>query len=307
MLDVTKFVGELHDYIGRALAPIADRLKRLEDRAPERGEKGEQGQTGRDGIDGATGVAGEPGQPGERGEKGEPGERGEAGKDAEPVDVAAVADAVIAKLLASDRLKTLAEVSAASAVAEHFEANPIQHGRDGKDGERGMQGERGVQGDAGQRGTDGADGVGMAGAIIDRTGALVITTTKGDAIPLGCVVGKDGEAGKDGRDGFSLDDLAIEDDGDGTITLRFIRGDLLREKQIRYPRGDRGVFKDGETYRKGDGATFGGSWWVAQVDSPEGSPGVSKDWRLAVKKGRDGKDGRNGIDKTAPAKLEASK
>lgn len=114
-------------------------------------------------------------------------------------------------------------------------------------------------------------------------------------------------APKDGRDGFGLDDLSIEDDSDGTITLRFARGELVREKQIRYPRGDRGVFREGEAYRKGDGATYGGSWWIAQKDEPAGVPGLSGDWRLAVKKGRDGKDGRNGIDKTAPVKLEGAK
>lgn len=96
-------------------------------------------------------------------------------------------------------------------------------------------------------------------------------------------------APKDGRDGFSLEDLSFEDDGDGTITLRFARGDLVKQKEIRYPRGDRGVFREGEAYRKGDGATYGGSWWIAQKDEPTGVPGLSGDWRLAVKKGRDGK------------------
>lgn len=93
---------------------------------------------------------------------------------------------------------------------------------------------------------------------------------------------------KDGEDGFGLDDLVIEDDGDGTLTLRFIRGDLVREKAIRYPRGDRGVFRDGGSYRKGDGVTFNGSWWIAQNDEPQGKPGASEDWRLAVKAGREG-------------------
>ena len=32
MLDVTKFVGDLHEYIQRAVSPIASRLKALEDR-----------------------------------------------------------------------------------------------------------------------------------------------------------------------------------------------------------------------------------------------------------------------------------
>jgi len=53
---------------------------------------------------------------------------------------------------------------------------------------------------------------------------------------------------------------------------------------------DQGVFRESEAYEKGDGVTFGGSFWIAQKDAPEGKPGTSADWRLAVKKGRDGKD-----------------
>jgi hypothetical protein len=98
-------------------------------------------------------------------------------------------------------------------------------------------------------------------------------------------------APKDGADGFSLDDLQIEDDGEGTLTLRFVRGDLVRERTVRIPSlSDRGVFREGTAYRKGDGVSFGGSFWIAQKDAPEGKPGTSPDWRLAVKKGRDGRD-----------------
>jgi integrin beta 3 len=101
---------------------------------------------------------------------------------------------------------------------------------------------------------------------------------------------KDGRDGKDGSDGFSLDDLQIEDDGEGTVTLRFVRGELVRERTFRVPSfSDRGVFREAEAYRKGDGVTFGGSYWFAQKDAPEGKPGMSFDWRLAVKKGRDGR------------------
>lgn len=104
---------------------------------------------------------------------------------------------------------------------------------------------------------------------------------------------------KDGVDGFSLDDLSIEDHGDGDVTLRFSRGDISREKTIRVPCFvDRGVFREIEQqgmggpqtpqYRKGHGVTFGGSLWIAQKDEPAGKPGSSDDWRLAVKAGRDG-------------------
>jgi hypothetical protein len=55
---------------------------------------------------------------------------------------------------------------------------------------------------------------------------------------------------------------------------------------------DRGVFREAHAYEHGDGVTFGGSYWIAQKDAPEGKPGTSPDWRLAVKKGRDGADAR---------------
>lgn len=69
---------------------------------------------------------------------------------------------------------------------------------------------------------------------------------------------------------------------------------------------DRGVFKADSEYRSGDGVTWGGSYWVATKDEPAGKPGEpgSDGWRLAVKRGRDGKDGRNGIDKTAPVRAD---
>lgn len=52
---------------------------------------------------------------------------------------------------------------------------------------------------------------------------------------------------------------------------------------------DRGVYKQGEKYIRGDGVTFGGSWFIAQCET-DAKPEESPDWRLAVKRGRDGKD-----------------
>lgn len=98
---------------------------------------------------------------------------------------------------------------------------------------------------------------------------------------------------KDGVDGMSIEDLTVEDDGDGRVTFRFARGEVSREFTIRVPRfKDQGVYRDGYEHQKGDGVTFGGSFWIAQQDDPPGKPGdPDSGWRLAVKKGRDGKDG----------------
>lgn len=54
MLDVEKFVAGLHDYIGRALGPIVQRLEALEQRKPEKGDPGADGKDGRDGVDGKS-------------------------------------------------------------------------------------------------------------------------------------------------------------------------------------------------------------------------------------------------------------
>src|SRR5690606_38723523 len=118
---------------------------------------------------------------------------------------------------------------------------------------------------------------------------------------------------KDGRDGLDLRHFKAEQVDERTVTLTLQDDERTEHVHLSFPVViDRGVFSEsgkpgGGLYEKGDGVTYGGSFWIAQVDGPEGVPGLSKDWRLAVKKGRDGRDGRNGIDKTAPVKLESKK
>lgn len=100
---------------------------------------------------------------------------------------------------------------------------------------------------------------------------------------------------KDGQDGFSLDDLSMEYDGERTVSLKFERGDLSKSLEIVLPTIiDRGVYSPEAQYVKSDAATFGGCLWIAQKNDPgkPGEPG-NDGWRLAVKKGRDGKDGRD--------------
>lgn len=97
---------------------------------------------------------------------------------------------------------------------------------------------------------------------------------------------------KDGADGLGIEDLDVTHDGEGNVALRFSRGQISREFKIRIPCfKDRGVFREDETYREGHAVSFGGSLWIAQKDNPEGKPeDGSGDWRLAVKRGRNGKD-----------------
>lgn len=99
------------------------------------------------------------------------------------------------------------------------------------------------------------------------------------------------ENGKDGRDGVGFDDLTVEHDGTGLVSIKFVRGSVTKSFDIRLPvLIDKGIFKDEEIYQKGDCVTCGGSLWIAQTDKAVGKPGISEDWRLAVKRGRDGKD-----------------
>jgi hypothetical protein len=105
----------------------------------------------------------------------------------------------------------------------------------------------------------------------------------------------DGKDGKDGADGFGFDDLTMEHDGEREFTFRFQRGDQVKEFKFSAPLViDRGFWKEGMAVSKGDGVTFGGSYWVAQKDTATKPETTNPDFRLAVKKGRDGKDGDKG-------------
>lgn len=229
-------------------------------------------------------------------QKGEPGERG---ADAEPIDISAV----VSEVLAGDEMKTLSQLHASEAVAAYFAANPVQHGKDGAPGQQGEKGDPGKDG-ASIKGDPGESGVGLAGAMIDRDGQLVITTTKGDAIKLGAVVGKDGERGKDGAD-FS--DAELDYDGDRGLIIRG-KGGAEIVKRLPIPI-DRGYWREGMTCQKADIVTHSGSAWIALKDtSAKPCTENADDWRLFARKGRDGADGRNGRDlgPAPPVKLNVN-
>jgi len=260
MIDPTEFGKAMGGIVREAIAPLAKRLDELDARQAERGE---------------------------------PGPPGEPGRDAGPVDVdaiaAAVAEMVTAGLLGGDGLKALIDLQVADSIAAHFDANPIQHGQHGRDGEKGAHGERGEKGDAG------ADGVGLASAMIDREGNLIVTKTNGDAVPLGCVVGKDGQHGKDGAHGLGFDDLDVEYDGERTFTLKWQRGDVVKTKIFHVPTViDRGYWSEGTKAQAGDAMTHNGTLWIATKDT-DAKPCLESDaWRIGARKGRDGIQGPPG-------------
>jgi hypothetical protein len=109
------------------------------------------------------------------------------------------------------------------------------------------------------------------------------------------VRGEDGIDGKDGihgRDGVSIDGLRVEHVGGRKQKLIASKSDGSEQEVPFVMEGmllDCGIHKTGDAYQLGDVVTRGGSYWVAKV-ATRGTPGESPDWRLVVKRGRDGKD-----------------
>lgn len=257
----------------------------------------------------------EPGPAGAAGPPGPPGPEGPIGKDAPPLDI----DAVVLDRLAY--LEGIADLAIPGPPGPAGEAGPA--GKDGAPGAAGPPGPPGPELDLDAVGRnvadridaplkayldelveqlpeplDGRDGVGLAGAVIDREGKLLVTLSNGNVHEVGQVVGKDGApgtAGKDGRDGFSLDDLNVEWIDERTMRLSLKAGDVVKTAEKTFPVVlDRGAFDSGVTYRSGDSVSYGGSIWIARKDEPAGAPREGADWRVAVRKGRDGKDGKDG-------------
>lgn len=144
------------------------------------------------------------------------------------------------------------------------------------------------------------DGVGLADALIDRSGELVLTLTDGSIRKLGQVVGRDADmaalqrqlqemvdAIPKPKDAFSLDDLSVESaDGGRTIRLSFSAGGLSKSFELAIPVTIyRGVWREGQ-YKAGDAVTWAGSLWIANEDTAA-KPDTGESWQLAVKRGRD--------------------
>jgi hypothetical protein len=111
---------------------------------------------------------------------------------------------------------------------------------------------------------------------------------------------------KDGRDALDIEDfeMVIAEDG-RTLTVRLKRGELVIEKSVRIPTMQYlGVHDETRSYERGDSVSWGGSTWMCEKDGISARPSdTGSGWRLLAKKGRDGTNGRNGIDMTKPVKL----
>lgn len=286
MTDPIDFGKEIGGLIREAIAPVKRELEELRERAPEKGDPGQ---------------------------------------DAEPVDVDALADLVVAKLLESPRLQTLVDLATADAVSKHFEANPVQHGRDAdpamieakvkaavdalpvpKDGrDAGPVTEQQLAAAVAKHLTEnppqaGADGVGLAGAMIDRAGELVITTTKGETIRLGKVVGEDGQ------DGLSFETATGDYDAERGFVITLGAGDRRKEFVLPYM-VHRGFWREGLGVKAGESITHDGALWIAKRSNAS-KPCLEndQDWALGARKGRDGKDGKSVRVPAEPVQLGGS-
>jgi hypothetical protein len=229
------------------------------------GSAGPQGDAGPQGERGESGIVGPEGKQGPIGERGQKGDPGRDGKDAEPITREQIIEAV----------KSMPDVLAVI-VKGYLEANPPAAGKDGRDG------------------VDGKDGVGLSGALIDKSGDLVVTLSDGTMRQLGPVIGKDGAPGEPGRDGLGFEDFEEIYDGERTIIHRYKRGDVVREFTHTIPAVIyRDVWREGSQYAKGDAATWSSSLWIAKQTTTD-KPGTSEAWTLAVKRGGEGKQGKTG-------------
>jgi len=140
-----------------------------------------------------------------------------------------------------------------------LEARPTEKGDAGPPGPQGESGDRGEKGDTGRDGRDAADLVLIYSHINEQ-----VTEVVGNALKTFSVKSPDG-----GR------------------TLHAGFNGAVQEIKTGIPL-DVGVWTE-RTYAAGDSVSHGGSLFIAQKETSE-KPEKSDDWRLAVKRGRDGRD-----------------
>lgn len=140
-----------------------------------------------------------------------------------------------------------------------LEGRRIEKGDPGEMGPAGPEGEKGKRGEPGRDGRDAADLALLKNWITEQAAEFV-------AMHLGAI------------------SITSPDNG---RTLVFALGDKVCEIKTGIPL-DTGVWTE-RTYAAGDAVSHGGSLFIAQVDTIA-KPGKSDDWRLAVKRGNDGRD-----------------
>jgi len=193
------------------------------------------------------------------------------------------------------------------------EPGPVgERGIDGSQGERGLPGPEGPIGPKGDAGEKGAQGERGTDGIPGPPGPEGQRGVQGDPGPQATQgpPGEKGDKGDPGRDGRDAADLALLrsyiveqvtaeiagvfekaafTSADLGRTLNAALGGKTHEIKTAIPL-DAGVWTE-RAYVAGDTVSHGGSMFIAQADTSE-KPGKSDHWRLAVKRGADGRDFR---------------
>jgi hypothetical protein len=169
---------------------------------------------------------------------------------------------------------------------------PGPPGPPGDKGDNGDKGEPGKPGDPGEKGEPGRD-------------AEPIPGPPGPPGEPG--KGEKGDTGRDGRDaadlsvlrGYIIDQIAVGIEAvvkamtiaspDSGRTLQVAVGEKTWQIKTSIPL-DAGVWTE-RAFAAGDTVSHGGSLFIAQTETSE-KPGKSDEWRLAVKRGNDGRDWR---------------
>lgn len=242
------------------------------------------------------------------------------GRDADPVTPEQIYDAVEEYLIANPPkdgkdAEPVSKEKIAEAVKDYMFENPV---RDGKDGEPGPAGtsvtiddvlpdlkgqvekaiaELPVPAD-GKDGKDGADGTSVTlddiQPIMDTALAkfeLAFERRAQETLQRAIDKMEPPKDGRDGRDALSIDDFDVSVSEDGReVTMRLSNGERTFEKTLRFPvMVYCDTWTEGEKYKVGDVVTHSGSMWVCRKDTT-GKPGeYTRDWRLAVRRGRNGK------------------
>lgn len=310
MLDIEKLIANVHEYVERAVAPLHERIKELEARGPVI-VKGEDGKSvtaedvapmiaaevakavaeippAKDGNDADEAAIAEKALAAAR-QAAEEWCKAHPPADGKSVTVEDVADAVVAKMLDSSRLETLADIKAAAAVAEHMRVNPIRDGLDATTEQIAAAVKTFLQANPPAKGEDGKSvaledvslflDAAIAKHLLDLERRANDTIARAvDKIPTP----------KDGKDGADFSKCEIEYDGERTIIIRGEGGEIRKRVDIPL---DRGYWREGKNCEKSDIVTHDGNVWLALRDTKTKPCHENKeDWRLFARKGRDGRD-----------------
>ena len=322
-------IGSVKDYLARNVGPLVLRVAALEERAPQQGEPGKDADAQaiakevleqvtkvleaipapKDGINGADGKDGTSVDPEQVKawidakvaeipvpQNGKDGTDGTNGKDADPEFIRSEVAKAVSELPRpqdgrdgvdgkdADPDAIFKDVMAR--VTKALDEIPVP-----KDGRDGLQGEPGRDAiaievldliDANKRY--------QRGTYAHHKGGLVRSFRATDPM--------DGELEKCGWH-VVVNGIASEEEHeheDGRIVERvthYTDGKSFVRRSVRGVLLDRGIYKQGDAYSKGDVTTWDGSMWIAQKATDD-KPGTSDAWRLSVKRGRDGRDGLRG-------------